>query len=374
MNTILFIIGLLFIIILLSIIGIIIRYRKQWFQRNKKKLAAVVITSSILAASGLFIPTTIIGSGTTLWYNAHSENAYYRFNTTRYIHNITLSSHSVQFNTTVLRVSSTARVNISIMFINGTICTKNLNDEVLDFYAEGTTKTNFTIGKLIPGAHYNIHRDGVLTNATIANSTGYIWWNSTTWTYHHYEVFLNTVMLYPATIRTQGLDYFVWMGQDTTASHVDDNITGFNTGLEYIAIWTPTGSWSKWYGDGTGSNWNIKTYDVVQTYLDNGAGTLTFSMTANTGINYLEPRTIDLTYKAYGYNFTGYTNQTSTQLMATVNTTSLLLPHGYWLALWNQTTYTWNYWISGWAGNINQPLNKYDVVMTRIDVNKTWVI
>jgi hypothetical protein len=63
MNTILLIIGLLLLIISASVIGFIIRYRKQWFNKNKKKLATIVVVSGILAGSGLLLPTGDIVGG-----------------------------------------------------------------------------------------------------------------------------------------------------------------------------------------------------------------------------------------------------------------------------------------------------------------------
>jgi hypothetical protein len=289
-----------------------------------------------------------------------------------------MGAHEVVFNTSSFRFDSTNRANITIMYLRGTPTTATIGQEILDIYMNYSATLDTLVGGFQPYAGYNCYRNGTTLYQIYANSTGFISKSFTAPshpTYGHFEYYLwQPVTLYDTTIRKTGLDYFVWMGRNVTASEVSSYITGFDTALEYIAMWTNLGSWSKYYGDGSGSNWNIKTFDVVQSYLDNGAGTLTFSMPSNPNINYTMPKTVNLVKKSYGYNYTGFTNQTSTQLMTAVNTSSLLLPRGYWLALWNETTYTWNYWLSGWAGNINQPLNKYDVIMTRIDVDKTWVI
>lgn len=180
--------------------------------------------------------------------------------------------------------------------------------------------------------------------------------------------------IYNTTIRTYGLDYFIWMGDNTTASVVEDDITGFDTSEEYLAIWTTSASWSKYYGDGNGNNWDIHTFDVVQTYLNDSIGNITFDMVYNPDIDYDADRIVNLIKTSYGFNYTGYTNSDTATTMQDINTSHLELPNGYWLALWNDTLFKWDYWISGWAGNINQVIDKYDVIATRIDNDKIWTI
>jgi hypothetical protein len=380
MNPILLITGLLLLIISVSVIGFIIRYRKNWFTKNKKKILTIIIATGILTGGGLLLPGDIIAGRTieSTWYYAHSENAYYRVNTTRYFHNIQMGAHEVVFNTSSFRFDSTNRANITIMYLRNSPTTALTGQEILDVYMNYSAQLETIVGGFTPFARYTCILNGTTTYTIFANATGYIskiFTAPSHPTYGHFEYYLwQPPINYDTTIRKTGIDYFIWMGANTTASVVDNAITGFDTSLEYIAIWTNSGSWGKWYGDGTGSNWNIHTFDVVQSYLDNGAGTLTFNMTPNPSINYNISRTINLAKKSYGYNYTGYTNHSATQLMSAANTTYLLLPRGYWLALWNETTYTWNYWLSGWAGNINQHLSKYDIIMTRINVDKTWVI
>lgn len=190
--------------------------------------------------------------------------------------------------------------------------------------------------------------------------------NNVSKTYHFFIPF-NT------TVRTDGVDYFVWLGSNWSAWHVKDAIgTTFNEAGETISILNNTGHWDNYTGAGGGNNFSIHTFDVVKIVLDDGAGTLTFNMTGNSGIDYDATRTVTLTKVGNGYNFTGWTNSTSTTLSA--ENTTLSLTTGYFIALWNETNYNWDYWISGF-GITNKNIHQYDVVMTKIATTKNnWQV
>jgi hypothetical protein len=180
--------------------------------------------------------------------------------------------------------------------------------------------------------------------------------------------------IYNRTIRTNNIDYFIWLGDNTTASIVKLNITGFNEGTEYIAVFNDTGVWVKYYDNDTGTDWNINTFDIVQVYLDDSVGNITFNMTANPNINYSHSRTVALTKIGNGYNYTGYTNSTNSNL-SNINT-SLTLASGFFVGRWNRTIFSWDIWISGFGtmSGLDYTVSRWDVMVTKIDGNKNWAM
>lgn len=48
-----------------------------------------------------------------------------------------------------------------------------------------------------------------------------------------------TLAIYDTSVRTNGIDYFVWLGDNTSAWHIYQiiNSLGFDEGIEYIAVW-----------------------------------------------------------------------------------------------------------------------------------------
>jgi len=173
------------------------------------------------------------------------------------------------------------------------------------------------------------------------------------------------------TIRSYGTDYFTWLGGNESAFDVQRNITGFDETEEYLAIWNQSGEWWYYYGDGSGSNWSIHTFDVVFCYLNDSVGNLTFNMTMNNNIDYSAGRTVSLLKTGDGYNYTGYTNSMMTNL-STLNTT-LALGIGYSVSVWNRTIFDWDTWISGF-GPEEKNVFQYNVVLTKIEANKNWVM
>jgi len=191
---------------------------------------------------------------------------------------------------------------------------------------------------------------------------------------------------YTDTIRTDGIDYFTWMGANTTASTVDDLIDNFDLAAENISIWDgsiswTTGNWlwSPWTGTGGGTDWTVNTFDVIRTYLTTDEGDITITMTSNPDIDYskyIPERTVTLTYTGYekglGYNFTGYTAIASTTLSDIVDMTNLVA--GEAVMWWNDTdadAFKWEPWIVNFmTSDFDHSITPRCVISTKIGANR----
>ena len=91
-------------------------------------------------------------------------------------------------------------------------------------------------------------------------------------------------------------------------------------------------------------------------------------MTENTDMNQTQ-RTFNLQEVTNGYNYTGWLPQSSTTLSA--ENTSIGLASGYYIALWNETNYNWDIWISHF-GITDKSIHRWDVCVTKISQNQTW--
>lgn len=179
------------------------------------------------------------------------------------------------------------------------------------------------------------------------------------------------------TIRNDGIDYFTWLGKNTTAYTVHKNITGFDEATEYVAILNASGDWYEHYQSaGDGNNWSINTFDVVKVYLTDGANTnQTFNMTLNSGIDYHNiTRKINLVNVGNGYNYSGWTNRSVANTSLYAEATNLSLATGYMIALWNETNFVFDPWIMDF-GFTDKHIHLYDVMMTKIGSNKNnwWI-
>lgn len=182
------------------------------------------------------------------------------------------------------------------------------------------------------------------------------------------------------TIRNSGIDYFVWLGSNCTAYNVTLQLTGFDEVAEYVAIWKNTtwngsyGAWQRYFGDKTGINFTIHTFDVVEVYLTD-AGTQTFNMNENlSSSNYTNSKTYQLrnSTKNYGWNYSGYNRPLTVGTTLSAINTSIDLPDNYYIALWNETNYAWDYWISGFW-EINKNVWMWDVILSKVEASRTWV-
>jgi hypothetical protein len=179
-------------------------------------------------------------------------------------------------------------------------------------------------------------------------------------------------------IRNYGTDYMVWLGENTSAYHVNKTITGMNSASESISIWnlstwtTTNGLWQKYNGTRTGVNWTVHTFDIVRTILADAVGNQTITMTANPDMDYTKSyaRTLMKLTKNKGYNFTAYNRVAATTLSA-INTTAIGLTTGDMVTRWNRTTWTWDTWISGF-GPQNHAVNQWDVIQTKVSNTETW--
>ena len=180
---------------------------------------------------------------------------------------------------------------------------------------------------------------------------------------------------YNWTIRNNGVDFFIWLGGNTSASSVGDLITGFDESSEYIAIWfndtwSSEGLWTKYYGDDSGTDFNVHTYDVIKIYLtDSGAQIIT--MNASSSFDYTESRTVQLINSTNkGANFTGYTGSpTSLSLLSS----DIGLANGEVISLWNNSSYTWQIFIVGfWEPSISVPKNS--IIYTKVGDTRSWTI
>jgi len=177
-------------------------------------------------------------------------------------------------------------------------------------------------------------------------------------------------------VRADGEDYFVWVGKNCTASEAVEDIPGFDEASEYIAIWNGTtwdsenGLWIFYYGDGSGEDFYIHTYDVIRIYLTD-TGTVEIYATPNNYINYSATRTVLLINSTNrGANFTGYTGSTTT-LSNIVDDADL--QDGEVIGYWDNSTYEWEVYIVGFS-DLNVEIDKFTVVYTKVEATRMWNI
>lgn len=180
--------------------------------------------------------------------------------------------------------------------------------------------------------------------------------------------------VYDTTIRTNGIDYFVWLGGNTTMSGVAENFTGYTfDGDDEISHLDDDGHFVNYTSADSGGadDIDIYTFDVIKTSLEDDSSDLTFNMIENTDYtgNY-ENRTFSLTKVGNGYNYTGFTNSTSSTLGTEAD--DIGLSNGYFILLWNETNYNWDIHIQGFTLNENKQIHQWDVICTKISTDRTW--
>ncbi|GAG95811.1 unnamed protein product, partial [marine sediment metagenome] len=160
------------------------------------------------------------------------------------------------------------------------------------------------------------------------------------------------LQLWNVTIRNNGIDYFIWLGSNTTAYNVSQQIDNFNDAGEYFGIlgndtWdVDNGSWMRYNALGGGINFSIKTFDVIQINLNDAPGTQVVNMYENYAWNYTNSKTYTWANgtKNYGFNYTGKMTESLSSL-GTVNT-SVGLETGEYIGHWNRTTFSWVFYIA----------------------------
>jgi len=237
---------------------------------------------------------------------------------------IKLTSTYIQLNDTKINGTYPNATTMTVMYLDNNILNAAEEEEVMDFYATMTSGTaTFNISGFVHKFGYTIKKAGESIGTPSADANGFITFTTTVGTGVHFEILRGTT----------------------------------------------TSQWVKYYGNETGTNFTVNTFDVVKIYLDDGAGTITFNMTANPDWNYSAGRTFPLTEYDYGYNYTGWIPSASTTLSD--ENTSIGLSPGYFLALWNETTFLWNFWISNF-GFANKNIHQYDVVVTKVSEDRSW--
>jgi len=179
------------------------------------------------------------------------------------------------------------------------------------------------------------------------------------------------------TIRNDGIDYFVWLGSNTSAYNVSAQIDNFDETTEYIGIqgndtWSKTnGSWMHYhYADQSGTNFSVTTFDVIEVYLTD-VGTQVISMYENESWNYTNSKSYTWVNntKNKGYNYTGYNRMSDTTLSA-INT-SVTLQSGEFIGLWNKTSYSWVIYNAG-IGITDDNVAQWDVIISKVEDTETW--
>jgi len=200
------------------------------------------------------------------------------------------------------------------------------------------------------------------------------WCNST---FH-----FTTLSVYKSTIRTDGIDYFIWLGDDDedasgVADIIDDEGITWSDG-EYIASWTATswgddGLWQTYYPhDESGTNFNIDTFMVIKVYITDDVGDIEIDMPEDSGTTYSDAREVTLTFGVNnGGNYVGWTDDESTTAsdMATSDI-STTLDDNEQIWYWNETNYEWEYYIVGFM-EPSITISEDDVVFIRVEDQET---
>lgn len=237
---------------------------------------------------------------------------------------IKITSTYIQLNDTKINGTYPNTATIMVMYLDNDILNAAEGEEVMDFYATMTSgSATFKISGLEYKFGYNVTKAGASIATPSADDDGFITFTTTVGTNAHFEILRGGT----------------------------------------------TSQWVKYYGNQTGTNFTINTYDVIKIYLDDGAGTILINMTANPDITYNQSRNVSMTMYDWGYNYTGFTNYTSSNLSNIY--TAMALSTGYFLALWNETTYTWNFHIGGFTF-LDKQVHQYDVIVSKISTDRYW--
>ncbi len=380
-----------FLIIAITVITIllmvVILWHTGYLRRHKKKIVTAIITGSILSSgiTLLFTSDVIIetsgGTVYSVWFKSTSYNTWLTTNTSVPFETITLQADYAYFNTTCFVTDPTTRLNITIMYINSSGITPAEDDLCLEFYSNVSDPEtiSYIIGGFEATEEYSIRKNTSVWLDVNSNATGFITFdyefvNDDYWVL--FSVYRGSSTIFTDIIRNYGVDYFVWLGSNTTAYWVNQSITGMDEATESISIWNRTawsnGLWQTYNGTRTGVNWTVHTFQVIRTRLDDAVGNQTITMTANPDMNYDDSQAIILvnTTTNKGYNYSAY-NMAAAMTLQGINTTGIGLPEGDTVARWNRTTFTWDIWISGF-GPHDHTVDRWDVIQTKVSGPETW--
>ena len=96
-------------------------------------------------------------------------------------------------------------------------------------------------------------------------------------------------------------------------------------------------------------------------------------MTANADINYDSNRNTSLINSTNnGYNYVGWTKNSTSDLSTLNSTVGLTYSTNYseTVAFWNESSYLWNYWFSGFGFNTNHSVPYRKVLLFKIESTK----
>jgi len=161
-------------------------------------------------------------------------------------------------------------------------------------------------------------------------------------------------------------------GNDTCIDDLYINITGStDSGWD-----SSNGYWRYFYGDDSGENFGINTYDAVAVKLNDGAGTKSLVIPGNVELDATDTRSIEMTNTTdnKGSWYVGYTGNNT--MMSYINGTQLDtgLDELEYIGVFNKTRLEWDWWIVDFL-ETDFVVNKFDVVFAKIDDDtETWTI
>jgi len=234
-----------------------------------------------------------------------------------------------------------------------------------DTFASGSRQENnekITVGVYAQTGNYEYYFDGLMDEVRISNiARNNSWLNATYDNVNDYTGFIDMgseqelETTYTETVRTDGVDYFVYLGVNQTASTFDDDITGFDDAGETISILGDDGDWDTWTGAGTGTDFTLSTFDVIKIILADGEGTIEIIMVENIDMSY-DDRTYTLVDVGNGYNYTAFTGASASDLGTEADAMSMI--NGELISIWDDDNYIWIHHIQGTTYNTDEALSQ----------------
>ncbi|MFP4017814.1 MAG: hypothetical protein ACLFUH_01055, partial [Bacteroidales bacterium] len=191
-----------------------------------------------------------------------------------------------------------------------------------------------------------------------------------------------TEQVYTITLSNTTKNYFCWHGDTGNLSDVADDVNGFDTKYEYIAVWNADnwteddGCWIKYYGDRNGTDAPINNLDIVMILLDNPPGEQSFEKS----YTYTEcDRTVNLTFTGSngnkGYNYTSYCTGLDNVNLSTM-ADDIGLQTGEVISYWDNSTGEWRSWIENISHtDCDYTINAASPIFeTKVRHNYSWVI
>ena len=257
-------------------------------------------------------------------------------------------------------------------------------DQTYDWSIECNGDSNSSEDEHIIGTQtFNVQ----VNSDNFTDGESYTWYlNVTDGTYivnytYNFALYMN------ATIRTGGIDYFVWVGDNSSAWNVTQQIPTMDEDTEYVAHWNHSTTWN---ADGytthlweeyhpsneAGLNFTVHTFDVIKTYLTDGDGNVSFTMVPNSNINYYSDRNQTLygnSTACKGYNFNGSIKLTFTTNLSNINSTVGLTYTANWsevVGVWNDSNENspkWDWWFAGFDSYCySTTVDSFDVLQFKI--------